>query len=1136
MARILVDLPPDHVEAGEAAIRASLAAVAQDFRVLNKTALDHERELRNIERGFKFVQASIDPTVRVMRDWERALKLADDALERKLITEQQHAAAVEQAYQKYSGVNEAREAVERLAAAYDPAVARAQRLAAEVKILDDAMALGAITGDRYNEMLAQAKARAEAVEKPAVKATNSLKEFKNAIGKTVAGALIFDTAIKAVQKLDDQLQILGDNGREVIDALGRGFEAARRLDLFGVLEAVADVHVQMALDVKNGWEETYRFLRGEESARAERLRTEAEYLRNLENVRQGAARRTAAIEATGDILGDPAALERRAQGIADAVRNAESRGQLGGGAPTAALADEVREALDAFDRLGLEAPTALQAVADRYGILSSAAEEAAELLGRQQKEATDKARAAQEAFNAKIDAFIAKANPYRAELRGMAAEQRDLAAAIAAGAKPAEDLADWIDALDRSLAEAGPQAEKVAEHVLDFGDAADDIQEEFEISTAAVEDLDAAILEAYDSQGQQIDRQAEFNEGLETALALAEGIGAALGGWDSDLGTALGYAVQLAQAFQAAAAAQTNAQRIQAASAVGASLYGLGQSLGLFDPGGGTSQYGGKKSGNFGAEGSQIGAIIGAALTSSSGGWGAAVGGAIGGIVGSAIKKGADEGIAILELTAYDVAATIAKNEGGLGDILSDVGESIDQAIDQVLAALGGELVGIPNVGIKIRDDLVSVTVGNVRARFKEMDEAISFAVSQILQQGEITGGLSENVKAALENSVADTLEGLLSDVDFARAIDQVGLDEVEIAIQDLMARFRANMQRAVELGLDTSKVGLSFGLELTELRNQLLGIQEDPRAALQRRSQLFNAQVQMAEAEIQLSLAKHEAERAALQAEVQLALAEGEVGKARLDVRGAMVQAEAGYVQAEQGILLAAIKQLQALDAIIAAELAALDSIPDLISDSEIAAALGRLGKGAGGFGGGVSNFNRGVDRFEAAVQGIEDTLDRLAFDDSVSALTQREQVDIAYDEYQRLLTAAQRGDIEALEGVDDAALEFAQLYNDFTGGGEGHLGNYREVWTDIRDALKPFTEMSYKEFKNQNVIYDERFHRTAQDHLANDRAARTESDRNLKKVVVTEEETRRQVVNELRSLGGSLRQAILAQPRYAA
>jgi hypothetical protein len=1136
VARFVVELPPEHVQAGEAAIRASLAAVSQDFRVLNKATIDHERELRNVERGFKFVQASIDPTVRIMRDWERALKLADDALERKIITEQQHAAEVEKANQHYSGFNEAREAVDRLAASYDPAIARAQRYAAEVKILDDAMALGAITGDRYAAMLEQAKTRAEAVEKPVVKATNSLKEFKSALGKTVAGALIFDTAIKAAQKLDDQLHILGDSGREIFDALGRGFEAARRLDLFGVLEAVADVHVQMALDVKNGWEETYRFLRGEESARAERLRTEAEYLRNLENARRGAARRGAAVEATGDILGDPAALRLRAQGIADAVRNAEGGGRLTAGAPTAALADEVREALDAFDRLGLEAPAALQEVADRYGILSSAAEEAADLLGRQQKEATDKARAAQEAFNAKVDAFIAKANPYRAELRGMAAEQRDLAAAIAAGAAPAEDLADWIDALDRSLAAAGPQLEKAAEHVLDFGDAADDIPETFEISTAAVDDLDAAILEAYDSQGQQIDRQAEFNEGLETALALAEGIGAAFGGWDDDLGAALGYAVQLVQAFQAAQQAQTNAQRIQAASAVGASLYGLGQSLGIFDPGGGRSQYGGKKSGNYSAEASQIGAIIGGALTSQSGGWGAAVGSVIGGILGGAIKKGADEGLAILELTAYDIETTITKNEGGLGSILGGVGESIEQAVDQVIAALGGELVGLPNVGIKIRDDLISVTVGNVKARFKEMDEAISFAVSQILQQGEITGGLSPNVKAALENSVADTLEGLLSDIDFARAIDQVGLDEVEIAIQDLMARFRSNLQRAVELGLDTSKVGLSFGLELTELRNQLLGIQEDPRAALQRRSQLFNAQVQMAEAEIQLSLAKHEAERAALQAEVQLAMAEGEVGKARLDVRGAMVQAEAGYVQAEQGILLAALKQLQALDAIIEAELAALDSIPDLISDSEIAAALGRLGKGAGGFGGGVANFNRGVDRFEAAVQGIEDTLDRLAFDDSVSALTGREQVDLAYAEYQRLLTAAQRGDIEALEGVDDAALEFAQLYNDFTGGGEGHLGNYREVWTEIRDALKPFTEMSYKEFKDQNVLFDERFHRTAEDHLATSRFARAETDRNLKKVVVTEVDTQTVIRTELRSLGSQLTRAIQSTPRYAA
>lgn len=717
--------------------------------------------------------------------------------------------------------------------------------------------------------------------------------------------------------------------------------------------------------------------------------------------------------------------------------------------------------------------------------------------------------------------LVKSLNPVKGALADYA---EGLELVLASGAPAAEQL-DLITALYDRLVEKTQARqlkeldfERDVEDLRDVDDVLKDILARLGGAVNLEKDLAAIREDALDKMG---DEWLEANE--EVAKHKAEIVeleraivdtGAAIA--ESFAGTQFGDAIaSLTQIYDSILAIQTasdKAGKAQGAANFASGVYGLGTSLGIFGPKGGRTQFGGQGEGNYSEETSQVGAVIGAIIGSYYGATmqGAQIGAAAGGIVGSFIKKGADEALGSFYIELGKVTTSIEKSEGGLGGVISDLGVAVDEALGQALSALGGTLNQAPGVSVKVRDNIITVAVGVARAKFESMDDAISFAVAEILKQGQITG-MSESVRTAIQNSTKESLESLLSDIDFAISLDRIGMRPVEVAIEDYLAEYRAAVERATRLGLDTSKVGVGLAVNLQSERSALLGLEEDPAERIRRDAQLFNARMQLLQAEETAKLVDLRFRREALAADIQIANAKGQSDQNLLAARIHMVKAEAialqngidiyaGYVDARGQLLQIEGAQLAALDAAIAASEALLDNLPDLISEGDIAKAIARA-RGGGDraikdFGGHVKTFGGLADRWKAAIQDFRQAVDNLKYNEATTALTLREQTELAYADYQTLLARSKTGDVAALEEADDALRRFLELYKTFTGGGQGFLGDFGDIFDQLIKEAEAFAAGPRPQrLRDGNVVFDRRFHDNQREQIQTQERHRREA-----------------------------------------
>lgn len=279
--------------------------------------------------------------------------------------------------------------------------------------------------------------------------------------------------------------------------------------------------------------------------------------------------------------------------------------------------------------------------------------------------------------------------------------------------------------------------------------------------------------------------------------------------WAQMAAQAIAGAQQVAQAWAAAQQATGAGEGAMAGAAMGQGVYNMGQGLGLWDAGRGQGQFGGQLSGNYADVGSTVGGIIGGIVGSFipviGTALGSVIGSVLGGVIGSAIKSGADEGLASLRMVGDEVQTRITKDEGGLGKMLGGIGSTIAESLQRILSVTGGELEKLADLDLKIRDDKIIVFVNGLRRVFNEVQDAVSFALAELLRTAEISG-LSANQQAVLANARNQGagnvgIEELASNFEFANIIDRLGLGEVGQSLAQLGDWFRVTIDRAVELG-----------------------------------------------------------------------------------------------------------------------------------------------------------------------------------------------------------------------------------------------------------------------------------------------------------------------------------------------
>lgn len=547
----------------------------------------------------------------------------------------------------------------------------------------------------------------------------------------------------------------------------------------------------------------------------------------------------------------------------------------------------------------------------------------------------------------------------------------------------------------------------------------------------------------------------KFGEWVDALGAVAD----LLGQSNDQLGRMARAVLGIAQGWQQVQKARAAGDGVGQAAGYGQmaqSIYGAGTEAGWWGPKGGTSQFGAKKEGNYAKEGEAVGAVIGGIIGSFFGPAGtmagAAIGQALGGIIGSFIKKGADEGLAQLRYEAGQIGVMIQKDEGGLGGVLRGIGGDIRDAILSITAALGGELQSMPDIFLKVRDDVVTVVVNGIKRRFKDVDDAISFAVAEALRGSEITG-MSRAVSEALQNGRFESVEELSSAVNFITTLENAasGMSELSIALEKIVVQTAAAEKQLISFGVSADEAArIAWGALVGQLEGSRRQITGQPQTRAEQMAQkraeaeIWNAQRQLAIAKIDLEMMEIQGRIEAIGTRERLVGLELGVFETELKGMAAYVSNRAALSEAEREVLQ---RQLVSL-ATIREKLAGMKDI----DPGEIRLPGGGrapdITRGIGGGGGGGWH-----QRLLDAVEKIRDYQKRLVLGE-LSPFTGSQKVDIAQAEVERLQAMYARGGrsrVLAMEGMPEAIDSYLGLFRSTYGA----TGEYERVFNQMNNYL---------------------------------------------------------------------------------
>ncbi|MEM1204774.1 MAG: phage tail tape measure protein [Acidobacteriota bacterium] len=558
------------------------------------------------------------------------------------------------------------------------------------------------------------------------------------------------------------------------------------------------------------------------------------------------------------------------------------------------------------------------------------------------------------------------------------------------------DLLEGLIGKERAELERLIEAKHEAQRVADVGAAEADLERQLEqlqrvaevahLGQKAIEEaeLQNEIQDLFDSLGvvssspatnaleQLIRKIHETSKAIDDAQyrtqrlaagfsSLGNAIANAFAGVNEQLAGVVSGLAGVADAWGALDAASTlegmegTLARLTAGLQMGSAVGGMMQGLGIFQGQGGTGRYGGQLSGDYGdvgaAAGGAIGAAIGSVIPVVGTALGGVVGSVLGGVIGGAINQGADTGLATLQQVGDDVAVQISQNEGGLGDVLGQLGNAVIDSIQRIEDLLGTEIkIGEGGIGIKLRDDTFVAFANGLRQEFAEMEDAVNWIIVQALKSASF-GKLSPEVKAVLEGGTFETVEELERQLALALSIEEMGVPEAQRGLRRLRLDFQRTGEEASRLGIPLRNLMSELGRSFAVTRRELLGIEEDVGAQVNREAEAWNAE--------RLELVREYEDKLTALLD-SLARAEAlESGGANIDEilagvnetlveAGAFAGAELAEISAHlAGVGLAAGASAGVIREQITAIQTMLAQLPAAITDSEIAEAIRRRGSG---------------------------------------------------------------------------------------------------------------------------------------------------------------------------------------------
>lgn len=628
-----------------------------------------------------------------------------------------------------------------------------------------------------------------------------------------------------------------------------------------------------------------------------------------------------------------------------------------------------------------------------------------------------------------------------AELAATAEDLERIALAVEMGLDPMQAInGEWKTYLSRVQA-VRRALEEAEQAVRDYSAAAGKARELGDLPTTGEEggppafefDVILPTDEVLDQLGRDLAQYRRTKWAAEwerMATTVADAFGPAFDSISDGLGDLVNQAIQLVHIFKSL----PKGKGFSAAGAAGGAAFGAGvgdlmKGLGLVQGQRGQGGFGGELSGDYGDIGATVGGVIGSFF----GPIGTAIGALLGGIIGGAIKSGADEGLATLEMVGDEVATRIMRDQGGLGKVIGGVAEDVMDTIQGILDILGGELVKLPTIQLKVRDDVISVFVNGLVGRFKDMGEAIDFAVTQALRTAEISG-IGPAVKAALEDAsrgMFKDLEDLQESLSIAFELDNLGIPqaarEIDAALDQVANRFDQFVESASEWGqsLETmTAVGIDFGAGWQAVRDQITGVTKSERQIFEERSAMFDARLASEKARLV-------AERAGIAVQLEMMKARAQLVDTGIQLDGILLEG-LGHLVNGMGALA---QHAAAMVPVLEAQLAALDAaLAELDKIKPIDPKEFRPRGGGGGF-----------DQVAQDLESLRQLLDEALlaqlpeFEQALARINQKweEALEKAHGNADLIaeITAAREAEIAALE--KQRLLNFTDALADFLGGG---------------------------------------------------------------------------------------------------
>ena len=202
------------------------------------------------------------------------------------------------------------------------------------------------------------------------------------------------------------------------------------------------------------------------------------------------------------------------------------------------------------------------------------------------------------------------------------------------------------------------------------------------------------------------------------------------------------------------------------------------------------------------------------------------------------------------------VVGTVTGGTGGFSgsgvDAATGGASFLNSQLLELESILGTTAITLSDLSIRVKDNgAIWVQIANeASVKFKDMNEALNYAFTELIRSAQLPADVAGQLQTVIANSTTENADELLADLQFVQGLINATQGEITVGFRQVVTEFHQNVQRLNELGLDGSLAFGALSQSLSDMRNQILGINESAADRIRRQAAEFNAELAILKAE----------------------------------------------------------------------------------------------------------------------------------------------------------------------------------------------------------------------------------------------------------------------------------------------